>query len=115
MAKQDNTKETKKYVPKTTTKIGDVVGKAYDLNDSPVAEITKTKKGFKFTSKKTGKSVECTDIRRLVEIEYLKVTGGEKYVYIRWARTKNFDIREFTRLWTDKKPHWSSDNFPKKS
>jgi hypothetical protein len=115
MAKQAKTEVTKKYVPKTTTKIGDVVGKAYDLNDSLVGEVTKTKTGFKFTGKKTGKSVECTDIRRLVDVEYLKVTGGEKFAHIRWARTKNFDIMDYSKPCTDKKPHWQSDNFPNKA
>lgn len=107
-------KETKKkeYVPKETTKVGDLVGKVYDINDSPVAEITKTKKGFKFTSKKTGKSVECENIRKLVEKDYLAVTNGVKYVYIRWKWTKNFRITDFTKQWVDKKLHWCSENFP---
>ncbi len=102
-------KEKKTYVPTTTTKVGDVVGRVYDSSDSPIAEITMTRKGFKMTGKNTGKSVENANLRKLVMTDYLTATGGVKYVYIRWARTKNFDIMNYTKPWVDKKPHWSAD------
>lgn len=95
---------------KKTSKPGDVVGKMYDSSDSPIGEIVVLKTGFRLTGQKTGKSVESKNLRKLVASDYLTVTGDTKFTRIRWARTKNFNISNYAKVWSDKKPHWSMDS-----
>lgn len=95
---------------KKTSKPGDVVGKMYDSSDSPIGEIVMSKTGFRLTGQKTGKSVESKNLRKLVASDYLTVTGDTKFTRIRWARTKNFNISNYAKVWSDKKPHWSMDS-----
>lgn len=95
---------------KKTSKPGDVVGKMYDSSDSPIGEIVMLKTGFRLTGQKTGKSVESKNLRKLVSSDYLTVTGDTKFTRIRWARTKNFNISNYAKVWSDKKPHWSLES-----
>ena len=86
---------------------GELIGKVYDPHDSPMASVYLTKNGFAFSCNTTGQAVESKNLWNLVEKDYLSVTDGKKWLNIRWARNKKFDIHTHTHPWRDKKPHWS--------
>lgn len=87
---------------------GDLVGKVYDVHDSPMGRVLMTKDSFAFLCLKTGDWVAGKDLRKLVQTDYLSATGGEKWLNIRWARTKKFSILSYASRWKDRKPHWSA-------
>lgn len=103
--------------PKTQTKKGqrntnkpETVGKVYDKNDLLLGEIwmwTKTKR-FSFVWKTGGKKGLESDTLKGLSNQLRK---SVKFMYIRYKRTKTFNVTDFYKLSIDKKLHWRSEEF----
>lgn len=105
-------KETKEPKRQTATASGkfELVGKVYDKVDSPLGEIhicDKTK-SFRFISK-DGKTK--IDAKTLPELTDREMRGKVNWLYIRYKRTKSFNIMKHYKPAKEKKLCWKSEEF----
>ena len=88
----------------------EMVGKVYDRNDSPIGEIQMSAKSFRFVSK-DGKTILVADT--LPGLTGREMHGKVNWLYIRYKRTKSFNIMDHYKPATEKKLCWKSEEFRK--